>query len=477
MQLHDQIGLGGVLQRTVRHPFGLHQVTDAVEGVGEPAGQPAVLGRAGRGTGLRPGEELGRDPGRLADQQLGLAGQPAQHPLVHRLGRSAEPAGRPQHLPGHPVGRRARLRQGVRRVAVPGSAQRRGHIVVQGRPDQRVPEPEAVAGLGQHASGACLVHRRDQVRHAAAEHDRQIGDREVRAEQGRRPQHITHGPGHEAEAVRYGRGQRAWRGTARQLGRSRLGDGQPGAAGQRGDQFGDVERVPRGPVGEPHQAVVGPAAGQGRYQVGHRVAGEPGELEPGSLACHPPQRQQVIALRHRAHHPDQQQRYPLRRLGQPSPQGDAGLVGPLQVIHDQDGRPHRALLGDERQQLLRQHRRHVRATVGGDLAAQQPDDRVPARIGRRLAYSQAVQERQQRQRLAQLIAGAPEHLTAGLRRLGHGRPHQRGLADARLALDEHRTAVSPSDLFYEPRQQRHVAFAADQRTGRGNRVHAANFTT
>ena len=270
VQVHEQVGLGGVLQRAVRHLFGLCQVTDAVEGVGEPAGQPAVLGRAGRGTGHGPGEELGRDPGRLADQQVGRAGQPAQHPLVHRLGRSAEPAGRPQHLPGHPVGRRARLRQGAPRVAVPGGAQRRRHIVVQRRPDQRVPEPEAVAGLGQHASGACLVHRRDQVRHAAAEHDRQIGDREIRAEQGRRPQHIAHRPGHEAEAVRYGRGQRARRGTARQLGRSRLGDGQPGAAGQRGDQFGDVERVARRPVGEPHQAVVGPAAGQRRYQVGHR---------------------------------------------------------------------------------------------------------------------------------------------------------------------------------------------------------------
>ena len=91
-----------------------------------------------------------------------------------------------------------------------------------------MPEPETVAGLGQHASGACLVHRRDQVRHAASEHDRQIGDREIRAEQGRRPQHVAHRAGHEAEPVRYGRGQRVRRGTAGQLGRARLGDGQPG---------------------------------------------------------------------------------------------------------------------------------------------------------------------------------------------------------------------------------------------------------
>ena len=87
VQVHEEIGLGGVLQRAVRHLLGLGPVTDAVEGVGEPAGQPAVLGRAGRGAGDGPGEEFGRHPGRLADQRVRGAGQPVQHPLVHRLGR------------------------------------------------------------------------------------------------------------------------------------------------------------------------------------------------------------------------------------------------------------------------------------------------------------------------------------------------------------------------------------------------------
>ena len=45
-----------------------------------------------------------------------------------------------------------------------------------------MPEPEAVARLGQHAGGTRLVNRRDQVRHAATQHDRQVGDREIRAE-------------------------------------------------------------------------------------------------------------------------------------------------------------------------------------------------------------------------------------------------------------------------------------------------------
>jgi hypothetical protein len=38
-----------------------------------------------------------------------------------------------------------------------------------------VAAPEAVAGLSQDAGGACLAYRRYQIRHAAAEHDRQIG--------------------------------------------------------------------------------------------------------------------------------------------------------------------------------------------------------------------------------------------------------------------------------------------------------------
>ena len=101
----------------------------------------------------------------------------------------------------------------------------------------------------------------------------------------------------------------------------------------------------------------------------------------------------------------------------------------------------------------------------------QPDDRVPPRIGGGLADPQPVEERQQRQRLAQLVTGPPEHLAAGLRRPRHRRPHQRGLADARLALDEHRTAAPPGHLLYQPGQQRHLAIAADQRTGRGHRVH------
>ena len=221
VQVHQDIGLGGVLQRAVRHLLGRGPVADAVQGVGQPAGQPAVPGRAGRGAGHGPAEEFGRHrraPGRPAGPRCGPASPASTHPPA-RPCRRVRAAG-PQHLPGHPVGRRARLRQGAPGVAVPRGAHRRRHLVVQRRPDQRMPEPEAVPGLGQHAGRARLVHRRDQVRHAAAQHDRQVGDREIHAEQGRRPQHLPHRPGGEAEAIRDGRGQRIRRGTAGQLGRA-----------------------------------------------------------------------------------------------------------------------------------------------------------------------------------------------------------------------------------------------------------------
>jgi hypothetical protein len=114
-----------------------------------------------------------------------------------------------------------------------------------------MPEPEVGAGLGQYAGGTRLFHRRDQVRHAAVQHDRQVMNREIHAEQGGRAQYLAHWPGGEAKPVRYRRRQGAWHRTARQLGGSRLGDSQAGAAGQRGHELGDVERVACRPVGQP----------------------------------------------------------------------------------------------------------------------------------------------------------------------------------------------------------------------------------
>ena len=340
-----------------------------------------------------------------------------------------------------------------------------------------MPEPQPAAGLGQHAGRAGLIHRRDQVGHAPAQHDGQIGDGELHTQQGRGLQDLPGRPGHEAHAVGDGRGQGAGRRIARQLDGARVGDGQAGAAGQRGHQLGEVERVARRAVGQPQQIRVRFAARQGRDQVHRGRVGERGQLEPVRVRYPPPQRQQVLAQGDRAHHPDQEQRHLPRRPGQPSPQGDADRVGPLQVVDDQDGRPGRALLGHQGQQLLGQGRRDVRAAVGRDLTAQHPHDRGPAGIRAGLTHPQAVQERHQRQGLTQFVTGAPEDLAAGVWRSRDHRPHQCGLTNARFALDQHRATAPHRQLFYQFGQKGDLAVAADEGTGRRHRRHGSNPTT
>ena len=122
----------------------------------------------------------------------------------------------------------------------------------------------------------------------------------------------------------------------------------------------------------------------------------------------------------------------------------------MQVVDNQDGRPYRALFGDQREQLLGQHRRYVSTPAGRDLAAQQSDDGVPPRVDRRLAHLQSVEERQQWQCLAQLVAGSPEDVAADLGGGYRRGTHQDGLANTRLALDEHGAPAPPGDLSHEP---------------------------
>ncbi len=88
---------------------------------------------------------------------------------------------------------------------------------------------------------------------------------------------------------------------------------------QRSDQLGDVQRVARCALGERQQLVVGLASGQGGEQLGDGLPGQAGELETHGIVHRSPQRQQVIPLRHRTHHPDQQQRHLPHRPGQPPP--------------------------------------------------------------------------------------------------------------------------------------------------------------
>jgi len=68
---------------------------------------------------------------------------------------------------------------------------------------------------------------------------------------------------------------------------------------------------------------------------------------------------------------------------------------------------------------------------------------------------------EQWQRLAEFVTGAPEHLAAGIRRIGQRRSHERGLADSRLALNQHRTPTPRGHLCHQADQHRGLAVAAD----------------
>ena len=208
MQFDEQVRLGDEVERLVRYLRCPRDIPGAVQGIGEPAHQPVVVGGPERGAGDCLGEQFRRDAGRLADQLVRGADQPVQHPLVHNLGR-ARAVGGAQQLTGDSLRRRARRREGAGRVPVPGGAHRRRHFLVKRRADQRVPEAKTAARFGEHAGHARLVDRREQVRQAAAEHDRQVGDLEVHAEQRRGPQHVAYRAGDETKAVRDHRGQGA----------------------------------------------------------------------------------------------------------------------------------------------------------------------------------------------------------------------------------------------------------------------------
>jgi hypothetical protein len=129
----------------------------------------------------------------------------------------------------------------------------------------------------------------------------------------------------------------------------------------------------------------------------------------------------------------------------------------VQVVDDQHHRPGCGLVDGKRDQLLGQQRGDVGPAVGGHLTAQQPGDRRPPGIRRRRPHPERVEEGVQRQLLAELVSGAPEHLVPPLgpvvractRRSGGGRERgvdQGGLANPGLALDEHGVATASGEI-------------------------------
>src|SRR6185437_3670764 len=151
--------------------------------------------------------------------------------------------------PGNPVGGRTGLGERAGRVAVPGGPYRHWKLVVKRGADQRVPEGQAVARLGDHAGRTGIVDGRYQVGYAPTEHDRQVGYREVDPKQGCRPEYLAHLARDESETVRDSGRQRTRSGVTDQLSRTHVGDLQARAPGERGHEFGDIERVAGGAVG------------------------------------------------------------------------------------------------------------------------------------------------------------------------------------------------------------------------------------
>ena len=359
VQVLDDVGLGGVLQRAARHLLGLGQVADAVEGVGEPAGQPAVPGRDGRGTGDGPGEKLGGDPGRLVDQRVrgrGPASRASTRPSARARRRArrrpAAAGGRPGPA-GAPASARARpaSRCQAARTGAGISSYSAARISGCRNPSRW---PDSASTPTAHASSMA------RTRSATLRSSTMARSVTVKSTPSRAAARSTSRTGPVTKPSRSAIAADSEPGAVSPASSAApaLGDGQAGAAGQRGDELGDVQRVARRPVRQLQQPVIGPAARQRRHQVGHRRPGQPVQLQARSVVHRPAQRQQVLPQR-RPHHPDQQQRHLPGRPGQPSPQRDAGRIRPLQVIDHQHDRAHRALLGHQRQQLLGQHRRHV----------------------------------------------------------------------------------------------------------------------
>ena len=189
-----------------------------------PGTGPRRAGTPGRrarmsppGTAPRRGREVPRPPG-APGRPAAVRCDPASAGSTSSIGSAVRPTRGPRAAAaGRPGRPRAGLGQRASRLAVPGGPHRSRYLLVEGGADQRVPEPQPAAGLGQHAGGPGLVHGRDQVRDAPAEHGGQVWHREVHAEQGGGPQDLPHPGGHEAEPVGDGRGQGAGRAVAGEL--------------------------------------------------------------------------------------------------------------------------------------------------------------------------------------------------------------------------------------------------------------------
>jgi hypothetical protein len=216
-------------------------------------------------------------------------------------------------------------------------------------------------------------------------------------------------PGHDGEPRQQLTGGIAQhRGAGEHRVAHRRGDRRRG----RGEHLGDVERVA---AGARVQVVAVDAVRLGQLADGlDAERREPDARDIGrgrQLAEHDAQRVVGDVAERRDH----ERRHAAHPAAEQPQDVERAAVGPVHVLDDEDGAGPVA-------QLLQQgggHRRGARA-VGDDLL-----QHAPGRVG-------DVEQRSERARRLQRVAGAPQRAPV-LRELAH----ERGLADARLAADQH----------------------------------------
>jgi hypothetical protein len=439
---------------------GAGQVTRPEQRVREPACQQVVRGHVGRDPRDRPSQQGDRGVRRLPHELLARAGEPMDDPLVSGAGKVVA-GDRGQQLPGYPVGGGTVQRQRTPGVTMPGGSDRHRHPLVQGGPDQRMPEGELRPVVPQHTRGDRLFEDRQEIADRFAGDDRQLGHREVCPEQRGGVQDAANRGREEFEAVGDSSGQRVWCSTSRRFGLTFL-DPEGAPPDECVDQLGQVQRVAGGAGRELEQARTRCTAGRSTDQLGDLVVGQAVQAHASRWVHRTAQRGEILPAGHRPGRPYQQQRHLPHQAGQPAPRHDGGRVGVLEIVDDQQDRRCRAQVVDQSQQPLGRGGHDVDPVARCGVGLEHLLDLRATDTGRRYPRIERVEQGQQRERLAQLVTRAPEDLAprgGGFpgRRLG-----ERGLADPRLALDQDRSATPRREVAHPPSHGVQVALSADK---------------
>jgi len=207
--------------------------------------------------------------------------------------------------------------------------------------------------------------------------------------------------------------------------------GRPGAGGtglgpftrERVDQLTQVEGIPGGLGGQLAQRILGRCPEHAPHQGGHVGFGERPERDQGTAA--PGQgRAHLLDLRPVRIRPagrDQEQPQLIDRGGEPVPDEQRRVVGPLQVVDDHHRRGGRAQFVSQRHHDLETRNRHVAVGEHAEpLAAQRSGGVRAARVGRTGPDLQAVLDHAQRQPLGELVGHPPPDVPAELAGPGQG---------------------------------------------------------